>query len=233
MLWEWDVTDDESTLLHLNENDVILTFWQFHDWLHQKLSFWHLMMHPAVKTVKMKTFPFQCSGTLETKRNHDANFFLLTGGNGGCYYDNLTCYQWRQSWRHETINFQCNILVLSGTKPLPELMLREPMLSKMPYNISRPSGVKESPLWHHNRCDGVSNQGRLDCLLNRLFGRRSKKTSKLCVTVLCEGNPPVTGGFPSQRASNTENVSIQQQHHDPFYHTSIATNRLGFFSPPE
>ena len=25
---------------------------------------------------------------------------------------------------------------------------------------------------------------------------------------LCDGNPPVTGGFPSQRASNTENVFI-------------------------
>ena len=25
---------------------------------------------------------------------------------------------------------------------------------------------------------------------------------------LCAGNPPVTGEFPAQRASNTENVSI-------------------------
>ena len=32
----------------------------------------------------------------------------------------------------------------------------------------------------------------------------SKKTSKLIITGLCEGNPPMTGGFPSQRASNTE-----------------------------
>ena len=54
----------------------------------------------------------------------------------------------------------------------------------------------------HNECDGVSNHRRLDCLLNRLFRRRSKKTSKLSVTGLCEGNPPVTDGFPSQRASN-------------------------------
>ena len=36
----------------------------------------------------------------------------------------------------------------------------------------------------------------------------SKKTSKLRVTGLCEGNPPVTGEFPAQRASNAENVSI-------------------------
>ena len=38
--------------------------------------------------------------------------------------------------------------------------------------------------------------------------RRSKKTSKFRVTDLCEENSPVTGEFPSQRASNTETVSI-------------------------
>ena len=36
--------------------------------------------------------------------------------------------------------------------------------------------------------DGVSNQRRLHCLLNRLSSRRSKKTSKLRVTGLCEEN---------------------------------------------
>ena len=36
------------------------------------------------------------------------------------------------------------------------------------------------------------------------FRRTSKGTSKLGGTGLCEGNPPVTGGFPSQRASNAE-----------------------------
>ena len=45
-------------------------------------------------------------------------------------------------------------------------------------------------------------------VLNRLFRRRWKKTSKLCVTGLWEGNPPMTRGFPSQRASNAENVPI-------------------------
>ena len=53
--------------------------------------------------------------------------------------------------------------------------------------------------WCHNEHDAVSNHHRPDCLLNRLFRNRSKKTSKLRVTCLCEGNPPVTGGFPSQR----------------------------------
>ena len=58
--------------------------------------------------------------------------------------------------------------------------------------------------WGHTERDGVSNHRRLDRLLRRLFRRRAKKTSKLRVTGLCEGNPPVTGGFPSQRASNAE-----------------------------
>ena len=36
---------------------------------------------------------------------------------------------------------------------------------------------------------------RPDCLLIGLFRRRSTKLSKFCVTGLCEGNPPVTGGL--------------------------------------
>ena len=32
---------------------------------------------------------------------------------------------------------------------------------------------------------------------------------------LCAGNSPVTGEFPAQRASNTENVSIWWRHHPP------------------
>ena len=51
--------------------------------------------------------------------------------------------------------------------------------------------------WRHDLCDGVSNHRRLDCLLDRLFRRRSKKTSRFHVNGLCEGNPPVTGGFPN------------------------------------
>ena len=60
----------------------------------------------------------------------------------------------------------------------------------------------------HNERDGISNHRLIDCLLNRLFVRRSKKASKFRVTGLCEGNAPVTSGFPSQRASDEENVSI-------------------------
>ena len=62
--------------------------------------------------------------------------------------------------------------------------------------------------WRHNGLDGVSNHQPHHCLLSRLFGRRSKKTSKLRVTGLCVGNSPGTGEFPAQMASSAENVSI-------------------------
>ena len=59
--------------------------------------------------------------------------------------------------------------------------------------------------WRHNEPDGVSNYRRLDCLLNRLFSRRSKKTLNLRATGIFEGNPPpVTDGFSSQRARNAK-----------------------------
>ena len=67
--------------------------------------------------------------------------------------------------------------------------------------------------WRHNGRNGVSNNKPYDCLLNRLFRGRSKKTSKLRVTGLCTRNSPVTDEFPAQMASNTENVCIWWCHH--------------------
>ena len=64
--------------------------------------------------------------------------------------------------------------------------------------------------WNHKtdtyERDGVSNHQPLVCLLKHLPRRRSKETSKLRVTGLCQGNSPVTGEFPLQRASNAENI---------------------------
>ena len=71
---------------------------------------------------------------------------------------------------------------------------------------------KRALQWHHNEHDGVSTHQLHDCLLNCLFRRISKKTSKLRVTGLCAGNSPVTGEFPTQRTRNAENVSIWWRH---------------------
>ena len=107
----------------------------------------------------------------------------------------------------------------TGNKPLSKLIhwriLGMHHLASLSYTITNWSwtwadvGRHLSPLqWRHNERDGVSNNRHLDCLLDRLFKRRSKKTVNLRVTGLCEGNSPVTGRFPSQRASKVENVFI-------------------------
>ena len=50
--------------------------------------------------------------------------------------------------------------------------------------------------------------------LNCFFRLTSNKTSKFRITCTpCEGNPPVYGGFPSQKASNAENVSKSWRRH--------------------
>ena len=67
--------------------------------------------------------------------------------------------------------------------------------------------------WCHNEQDSVSNHQLPDFLLYHLSRLRSKKASKLRFTGLCAGNSPVTGEFPTQRASNAENVSIWWRHH--------------------
>ena len=83
-----------------------------------------------------------------------------------CPTCNKYCYQ--LTWRFETSRFRCFILCNLGVAYIPPNALQ----------------------WRHNERDGVSNQRRLDSLPNFLFRRRSKKTSKLRVTGLCEGNSP-------------------------------------------
>ena len=68
--------------------------------------------------------------------------------------------------------------------------------------------------WRHNGRDSLSNHQPHDCLLNRLFRCRSKKTSKFRVTGLYAGNSPGTVEFSAQMASNAENVYIWWRHHE-------------------
>ena len=86
-------------------------------------------------------------------------------------------------------------------------------LSSMPLRTDTSVGVFTLQ-WRHNGHESVSNHQPYDCLINRLFRRRSKKTPKLRVTGLCAGNSPGTGELPAQMASNAENVSIWWRHHD-------------------
>ena len=85
--------------------------------------------------------------------------------------------------------------------------------STLVYKTLRHSNQPNSLRWRHNDHAGVSNHQPPGCLLNRLFRRKSKKTSKLRVTGLSAGNSPGTGEFSAQMASYAENVSIWWRHH--------------------
>ena len=59
-----------------------------------------------------------------------------------------------------------------------------------PYSHTQQVTASYPLRWRHNDHAGVSNHQPHVCLLNRLFRRRSKKTSKLRVTGFCAGNSP-------------------------------------------
>ena len=78
------------------------------------------------------------------------------------------------------------------------------------------SGKKRSPFilqWRHNGCDGVSNHSVSIVCSTVFLGADQRKRQKSVSLATCEGNPPVTGGFPSQRASNAINGLIWWCHH--------------------
>ena len=85
--------------------------------------------------------------------------------------------------------------------------------------------------WHHNEGDGISNHQPHNCLLNRFFRHRSKKTSKLHITGLCVGNSVVTSEFPTQMASNAENASIWWRHHEDTISPMLAPYQTDRHSP--
>ena len=66
---------------------------------------------------------------------------------------------------------------------------------------------------------GVPDHWSFECLLNNSFGLTSEN-NQLTLLTLCWRKPPVTGGFPSQRASDVEKVSIWWSLHALFIFVS-------------
>ena len=132
------------------------------------------------------------------------------------------CYAKMRSAQNTTLGFACSYHLKNGLEYwYCQSSCQNSKKAKQFQHDSRPFATtwhvmircRVALQWCHHERDGVSIHRRLDCLFNRLFKRRSKKTSKLRLTGLFEMNPSVTSWFPSQRASNAENVSIWWRHH--------------------
>ena len=102
--------------------------------------------------------------------------------------------------------------IISWRNSTPKLNMKKAIVHRQLYY-----SYYSSLVWRHKGRDGVSNDKPHDCLLKRLFRRRSKKASKLRVTGLCAGESPVTGEVPAQMVSNAENASIWWRHHISFF----------------
>ena len=66
--------------------------------------------------------------------------------------------------------------------------------------------------WRHNEPYGVSIT-TISTVCSTVCFLHVKENIKAPCHCHCEGNPPVTDGFPSTRAINVENVSILWRHH--------------------
>ena len=86
------------------------------------------------------------------------------------------------------------------------------MRSMWSYCITDNTAPKRTLQWRHNERDGVSNRQPYDFFTQAFIQAQIKKTSKLRVTGLCDGNSPVTSEFSAQRARNAENVFIWWRH---------------------
>ena len=126
----------------------------------------------------------------------------------------LTYYQ-LNPWKQISVKFWSNDNQFIEKK--------ENAICKMVSNLLRLEHVKLpcsghgiSLWWPHNERDGVLNYQPHDCLLKRLFRHRSKKTSKLRVTDLCEGNSPHKGPLTRKMFPFDDVIMIQNklgQHH--------------------
>ena len=115
------------------------------------------------------------------------------------WYFNRTCKQTTNTQKHTRWKHYDLIIVGDKQKSVPPELW---------------PGDVPTLQWCHNGFDGVLNHQPHNGLLKHLFRRRSKKTSKLCATGLWVWNSPVTSEFPTQMASNVENVSIWWHHHE-------------------
>ena len=84
---------------------------------------------------------------------------------------------------------------INETKRAQEVFVKQSLVTLSPYRLRHFAtfdgktsyGEVITLQWRHNGHDSVSNHQPHDCLLSRLFRRRSKKTSKLRATGLCAG----------------------------------------------
>ena len=115
------------------------------------------------------------------------------------------CHSWPLKQPFQITAFLHIWLLPMTTRPIKAFQCIRSLL----VTLVTKNNVTKNVLYHYVDV----TMGPHQCLLNRLFGCRSRKTSKFRVIGLCAGNSPGTSELPTQMASNAENVSIWWRHH--------------------
>ena len=171
-------------------------------WRHQMETFSALLAICAGNSPVNGEVPTQRPVT----RNFDVFFDLrpnkrLSKQSWGWWFETPSCPLWRHCNVFEQV---FSFIYHRCVRWLPQMSLPKINQTLLWFSLTLQ--------WRYNERDDVSNHRRLDCWFNCLFKHRSKKTSDLRATGLCDRNPPVIGEFTSQTASNAENVSIWWHH---------------------
>ena len=180
--------------------------------------------------------------SLKTK-DWQFNNFVVTGGTVSCRNDTSRCQHWPQSCNIDDLLFSVfgqinlsqqrqgctkpNRAYVKVVKFLSLLIFTGLWLTTISsyYSTNTLRYMRHLVSSHYNDVimSAIASQiTSLTIVYSIVYsGADKKKTSKLRVTGLCAGNSPATGEFPTQKASNAENVSIWWRHHVPV---------LGWFS---
>ena len=190
--------------------------------------------HKSLTQQKITAWPYSaclCAGDLKTE---EYTGDVAVTSTGGSYSSCLQCLSqpWRCIWGWYLLLNYCSQHIYTKVpfhKEFVSLQFKYRKTSDVhTWKVSIISGhnfvhamVAHANLWpdwnitmeiRRIRHHGVSNHHYLYCLFNRLFRRTSTKISVLRVSGLCEGNPPVTGGFSASRDNDSENVFILWRH---------------------
>ena len=117
-----------------------------------------------------------------------------------------------------------NYKAMSGKNHLPSLMFRQFDTTPLQYCMSVTMMWNDRWNISHHCCFSTV------CLPVCAGWDRRKHQSSISLA-LCGGNPPMTGGFLSQRASNVESVSISWCHHvKKLFQSSISLYHINYIA---
>ena len=190
-----------STRYHFELWDSTYRIMELHNWLWSSMITGPCPLRHPIQLSKIKTKLY-----FSKISHHDFPFLAPV-------YQHVRSGRTKKWWRHcNNYDFDAMIIMCGGAAFA--VTDHQSVYFIQVYALQLKFSRKNTLQWRHNGHNGVSNHQPHNCLLNRLFRRRSKKTPKLRVTGLCVGNSPVTCEFHAQRASNVENVSIWWRHHE-------------------